>query len=75
MVLSEQNRNRLKKNLPPKWLKTLETDFQGRYSRSYIEKVVRGSGTNIEILEAAIELAEKNKKTVERIRQKLNGLN
>lgn len=63
----------LVKKLPKGWLSTLAFELD-HYSKSYIQKVVYGQRNNIEILNAAVDLANKEELKVQRLEQKLKNL-
>jgi hypothetical protein len=60
------------KYLPAQYVKSIHLQLNGRFSKSYIRKVVQGISTNDEILNAAIELSQKREKFINNLLNKKN---
>lgn len=60
------------KYLPSQYAKAIHLQLNGRFSKSYIRKVVQGISSNDEILNAAIELSQKREKFLNTMLTKKN---
>jgi len=61
----------LRNSLPKGYASRIRSRLKERFSVSYITKVLNGKRFNIEIIEAAIAISEKERKTIDSIKNRL----
>lgn len=67
-------KSELRKLLPAHYVNPIYSKLNGKYKKTYIREVVQKGKGSIEILEAALELAEELKKKRDLIAQKMADL-
>ncbi|MBE0663785.1 MAG: hypothetical protein IH597_15120 [Bacteroidales bacterium] len=73
-MITQDELIKIRENLPSNHLKTLFETLKGQWSKSLIEKVLRGDRNNDEILDAAIELAHINQCKKIALQERINTL-
>ena len=73
-MISQDELIKIRENLPSNHLKTLFETLKGQWSKSHIEKVLRGERSNDQILEAAVELAHQNQCKKIALQERINTL-
>jgi hypothetical protein len=73
-MITQDELIKIRENLPKNHLKALYNMLNGKWSKSLIEKVIRGERNNEEILEAAVELAHHNQCKIIALQERINTL-
>jgi uncharacterized protein YaaW (UPF0174 family) len=73
-MISQEDLQKIKENLPSSYVNTLYEKLDGRKSRSLIEKVLRGDRNNDDIIEAAVELAHETQLKKAALKERINTL-
>lgn len=72
-TLTETEMEALKARLPFDWVQQVEALCGGKFSRSLIHKVGYRQKNNLDVLELMIQVAEREERRLELIRQKAVG--
>jgi len=73
-MITQEELKQVRDNLPTNYLATLHEKLALKWSKSLIEKVLRGDRNNDDIIMAAIELAEETRSKKIALKERINTL-
>ena len=73
-MITQDELLKLRENLPKNHLSTIHSRLNGKFSKSLIEKVLRGTRNNDIIIEYAIELAHQDKIKKAALQERIHSL-
>lgn len=72
ILMTKKQLEKLKKKLPPKYRETLAEKFE--ITTGYVDQILRGEKERLDVIDAAIELAEKHQQYLAEQKQKIRSL-